>query len=139
MIHIQFPPPELALQHWDELYAFMKLAVDHSNGELDEVSCKYQVEEGDLLVAAVYDDEKLVAVVCFELLVFTTGKRALNIQLAGGASLDEWFERMDDIAQALARARDCSEVYIVGRAGWQRKLKQLGYETAHTVLHKEVK
>ena len=45
MIHIQFPPPELAIQHWDELYAFMKLAVDHSNGELDEVSCKNQVED----------------------------------------------------------------------------------------------
>lgn len=139
MIHIQFPQPALAIQHWDELYAFLKLAVDHSNGELDEVSVKNQVEDGDLLVAAVYDDQTLVAVVAFELLLFTTGKRALNIQLAGGASLDDWFERMDEVANALAKARDCSEVYIVGRAGWQRKLKQLGYKVAHTVLHKEVK
>lgn len=138
MIHIQFPTPDLSIQHWDELYSFMKLAVDHSNGELDELSCKDQVRSGDLLVSAVYDDQKLVAVVCFELLSFTTGKRALNIQLAGGASLDEWFERMDEVAQAIAKARDCSEVYIVGRSGWQRKLKQLGYKTAHTVLHKEV-
>ena len=139
MIHIQFPPPALAIQHWDELYAFMKLAVDHSNGELDEVSCKNQVEDGDLLVAAVYDDKTLVAVVAFELLLFTTGKRALNIQLAGGASLDDWFERIDEVSNMLAKSRECSEVYIVGRAGWQRKLKQLGYKVAHTVLHKEVK
>ena len=53
MIHIQFPPPALAIQHWDELYAFLKLAVDHSNGELDEVSVKNQVEDCALLVAAV--------------------------------------------------------------------------------------
>ena len=139
MIHIQFPQPALAIQHWDELYAFLKLAVDHSNGELDEASVKNQVEDGDLLVAAVYDDQTLVAVVAFELLLFTTGKRALNIQLAGGASLGAWFERMDEVANALANARDCSEVYIVGRAGWQRKLKHMGYKVAHTVLHKEVK
>lgn len=139
MIHIQFPPPELAIQHWDELYHFLGKAVDQSNGELDEVSVKNQVEDGDLLAAAVYDDQKLVAVVAFELLLFTTGKRVMNIQLAGGDSLDDWFERMDEVAQALAKARDCSEVYIVGRAGWQRKLKQLGYQTVHTVLRKEVR
>ena len=139
MIHIQFPPPELAIQHWDELYHFLGKAVDQSNGELDEVSVKNQVEDGDLLAAAVYDDQKLVAVVAFELLMFTTGKRVMNIQLAGGDSLDDWFERMDEVAQALAKARECSEVYIVGRAGWQRKLKQLGYQTVHTVLRKEVR
>lgn len=139
MIHIQFPPPELAIQHWDELYHFLGKAVEQSNGELDEVSVKNQVEDGDLLAAAVYDDQKMVAVVAFELLLFTTGKRVINIQLAGGDSLDDWFERMDEVAQALAKARDCSEVYIVGRAGWQRKLKQLGYQTVHTVLRKEVR
>ena len=139
MIHIQFPPPALAIKHWDELYAFLKLAVDRSNGELDEVSVKNQVEDGDLLVAAVYNYQTLVAVVAFELLLFTTGKRALNIQLAGGASLDDWLERIDEVSNMLAKARECSEVYIVGRAGWQRKLKHLGYKVAHTVLHKEVK
>ena len=139
MIHIQFPPPALAIQHWDELYAFLKLAVDHSNGELNVVSVRNQVDDGDLLVAAVYNNQTLVAVVAFELLLFTTGKRALNIQLAGGASLDDWFERIDEVSNMLAKARECSEVYIVGRAGWQRKMKHLGYKVAHTVLHKEVK
>ena len=43
MIHIQFPPPALAIQHWDELYAFLELAVDHSNGELDEVTTIQQI------------------------------------------------------------------------------------------------
>ena len=139
MIHIQFPTPDLSIQHWDEIYSFLKLAVDRSNGELDEVSCKNQVEDGGLLVAAVYEDEELIAVVCFELIIFTTGKRVINIQLAGGKNLDDWFEKMDEVSDSIAKMRDCSEVYIVGRAGWQRKLKQLGYKTTHTVLHREVK
>ena len=45
-------------------------------------------------------------------------------------SHDKWFERIDEVANAIAKARDCSEVYIVGRAGWQRKLKQLGFRLA---------
>lgn len=138
MIHIQFPSPELSLQHWGELYKFIGLGVDHSNGEMNESTVRDQVSNGDLLVAVVYDDESMVAVVCFELIVFNTNKRVLNIQLAGGNSLSEWFEKMDEVATAIAKSRDCSEVYIVGRAGWQRKLKQLGYKTAHTVLHREV-
>lgn len=139
MIHVQFPPPELALKHWKELYMFLAMAVEYSHGELDEDCVRNQVEEGDLLLAAVYDDSKLVAVLAYELLLFHTGKRVLNIQLAGGDHLDSWFHRMDEVSQLIAKARDCTEVYIVGRAGWQRKLKQLGYETVHTVLHKEVK
>lgn len=139
MIHFQYPNPALAIQHWDELYAFLKLGVEHSNGELDEDSIYGQVQDGNLLIAAVYDEANLIAVVAFELTVFTTGKRVINIQLAGGESLDSWFEMMDEVAQAIAKSRECDDVYIVGRAGWQRKLKQLGYQTVHTVLHKEVK
>ncbi len=131
--------PSIAIQHWEELYQFLKLGVDHSNGELDEATVKEQVASGNLLVAAVYDESRLVAAVAFEMITFTTGKKVINIQLAGGDSLDAWFEQMDEIAQLIAKARDCDDVYIVGRAGWQRKLKQLGYQTVHTVLHKEVK
>ncbi len=138
MIHYEFPTPEIAIQHWDELYSFLQKAIKYSNGELNEDSIKTQTSAGNLLLTAIYDDTTLVSVIAFELLIFTSGKRVINIQLAGGSDMVNWIEKMDDISQSIARAKDCNEIYIVGRPGWQRKLKQYGFEPIHTVLHKEV-
>lgn len=138
MMQIQFIEPLMAIHHWGELYKLLALAVDHSNGELDETTVKERVATGETLVALVHNGEESIAAVAFELIKFHTGKRVLNIQLAGGKDAHNWIETMDECAQMIARERDCDDVYIVGRAGWQRMLKPLGYSVVHTILHKEV-
>lgn len=139
MIHIQFPTPDVAINHWDELSPLLQLGIDYSNGELNDEVVKSKVEKGEIIVAAVYDNENLIAALVYEMIYFDTGKKAVNIQLAGGERLDEWFHQASEIAEYIAKERGADDVYIIGRPGWQRKLKQLGYETVHTVLHKGVK
>ena len=74
----------------------------------------------------------------FDIIDFESGIRALNIQCAGGDILDEWFEQIEAIANSLAKEHGCKNIYIIGRAGWARKMKGLGYKTIHTVIAKEV-
>lgn len=139
MIHFQFPTAEQCLIHWDELIKFLQPAIDESNGELTERDVMEKLVEGSIILAAVYDDQTLIAVVVYEMIHFDSGKKVINIQLAGGERLDEWFRQAVDIANYIALERDADDIYVIGRPGWQRKLKQLGFEVVHTVLHKEVK
>lgn len=139
MIHIQFPTPDISIKYWGELIPFMQLAIDYSNGEINEETIKQKVSSGEVILAVVYDDEVIIATVVFEMIFFDTGKKAVNIQLAGGDRVDEWYQLIIDIAEYIAKERGADDVYIIGRPGWQRKLKQSGFELVHTVLHKGVK
>ena len=117
----------------------MQLAIDYSNGEVNEETLKQKVSSGEVILAVVYDGEVIIATVAFEMIFFDTGKKAVNIQLAGGDRVDEWYHHIIDIADYIAKERGADDVYIIGRPGWQRKLKQFGFELVHTVLHKGVK
>ena len=138
MIHIALPHPDHIIYHWDEIEPFIKLACDESNGELTPDVVKSKVEMHKIVIAVVYDDDKLVAAISFDIIDFESGIRALNIQCAGGDILDEWFEQIEAIANSLAKEHGCKNIYIIGRAGWARKMKGLGYKTIHTVIAKEV-
>ena len=138
MIHIALPHPDHLLHHWGEIEPFIKLACDESNGELTPDVVKRKVEMHNVIIAVVYDDDKLVAAISYDIIDFESGMRALNIQCAGGDILDEWFEQIEAIANSLAKEHGCNNIYIIGRAGWARKMKGLGYKTIHTVIAKEV-
>ena len=62
--------------------------------------------------------------------------RALHIFLAGGdlAELKSFNPMMDDAARTLG----CSRISIAGRPGWERALRDLGYQKNWTVLSKEI-
>lgn len=138
MIRIALPHPDDLLLHWEEIAPYIQKACDESNGELTTNVVKCKLEQRKLVLAVVYDDDKLVAVVSYDIIDFESGMRVLNIQAAGGELMDEWFEQVEAIANSLAKEHDCQQIYIIGRVGWARKMKGLGYKTIHAVIAKEV-
>lgn len=138
MIKIAIPTPEIIFECWDLIKPYLIQAIDESNGELDIDVIKKRIESKEVLLATVFDDSKLIAVCSFEMTTFESGKKVVHIQCAGGDDMDKWFEQIDNIATELAKTQDCLEVYIVGRKGWERQMKHLGYKHVHTIISKEV-
>lgn len=139
MIDIAIPNYDIVKDCWDEIEPFIQRAIDESNDEMNIDTVLNRIDKKELLLATVFKDGKLVAVVVYELTIFESGKRAIHIQLAGGDNMDEWFEQIEQIANDLAKVQDCSEVYIIGRKGWERQMKHLGYNHVHTIISKKVK
>lgn len=139
MIDIGIPKIHQINECWSEISPFLEKGIEYSNGELSIDSILEKINSSQIILITIFEDGKLIAVVSLEQCTFDTGKRILNIQLAGGENLDQWFEQIEQIAYGFAKQYDCSEVYIVGRKGWAKKLKSVGYSVLHTVLHKEVK
>ena len=62
--------------------------------------------------------------------------KAIHIFLAAGnlEQIKDFDESLDDFARQL----DAEFITLSGRKGWQRTLKDIGYQTSHVTMYKEV-
>lgn len=123
---------------WPRVEEMIDMAIAHSNEELSISSIYNKLLEGDMLLVTINEGDSIVAALTLERRHFDTGKDVLNVVTAGGADMHIWVEEMDDILQKLAKQFKCEEIYIVGRQGWVRTLRDLGYQRVHTTLSKRV-
>ena len=137
-VRIAAIPGRLAPLLWPTISPMIDMAIEHSNGELCNETMLNRIINNDMLLLTVSNDNDIVAVLTLERRDFPSGKSILNITTAGGKDLDLWFEKIDETVCKLAEEQGCQEVYIVGRPGWQRKLKKLNYAPIHSVVSKKV-
>ena len=130
--------PEMVPLMWPLVSDMLNGAIDHANGELDEKDVFSRIIKGSMLLVTISQGSDIIAALGLEQRDFGTGKRILNVTLAGGSNAKDWIEQMDDVVHELAKDYKCDEVYIIGRKGWTRVLRDLGYETIHTVVSKKV-
>lgn len=64
-------------------------------------------------------------------------KKCLNYFLAGG-DLDEIKDKMEPYLTTWAKSQGCSIVTLVGRDGWIRSLKPLGWHKGWSAAYKEI-
>lgn len=139
MIELAIPTTDMIEQYWHEIEPFIIKAIDESNGELDIPSIKEKIRCKELLISTIFKDKELIAAVSFEVTDFESGKKVLHINLASGDYMDLWYKDIDSLADQLAKMQGCSEVYIVGRKGWEKQMKHLGYKHTHTIISREVR
>ena len=65
-------------------------------------------------------------------------KKVMFIVLVGGVKFDEWSHVIETFT-AFAQSHDCQTIEGYGRAGWEPKLKQLGFKKVHTVYSLPIK
>ncbi len=124
---------------WPKLQPMVDVAVEYSKGELSTENIKGRLESGDMIALAVTEEGNLIACLTIEKRVFQSGKNILNVTTAGGCDMHLWISDVDEVLDNLAREHGCEDVYIVGRSGWVRTLKDQGYEKTHTVLSRKVR
>lgn len=130
--------PEFVDIMWRDLKPLINMAIDHSNGELDIDGMKQMAIDGDILILTIYEDKNLVAVLTLERRDFQTGKSIVNITTAGGADIHLWMDDALAVIEELAKEQGCTEIYIVGRPGWQRMLKARNFKTIHTTVCRKI-
>lgn len=123
---------------WHTVAPMIQMAVEYSHGELDLEDILARLTNNEMLLLTVSEGDLIIAALTIEKRDFASGKNILNVTTAGGADLHLWMDQLDPIIDELAREHGCTEIYIVGRPGWMRLLKGIGYEKIHTVVSKKV-
>ena len=63
-------------------------------------------------------------------------KKMINYLYIGGDDLKEWHHDMLAIVEKFAREKDCQGMELVGRKGWDRFLKECGWEAKHIICER---
>lgn len=63
-------------------------------------------------------------------------KKMMNYLYIGGDDLKEWHKDMLAIVEKFARKHGCEGMELVGRRGWDRFLKECGWEAKHIICER---
>ena len=127
-------PPIIVPLIWNQAKDFLQDAIDEANNETNLDLVLADAISGDGMIVLIYSGFDVVGAANLRKQVFETGKAALFVNLLGGTKMNEWIEEAHNVAVQIAKAKDCSEIYCVGRAGWEKVLKNTGYTKAYTLM-----
>lgn len=130
--------PENVVFMWPIVKSMLARAITHSNGEIEIDEILKRAIDGEVLIVTISEEKEVVAAIAIEQRDFNSGKRILNLTLVGGNNMSSWMDKFSEIANNLAKDYNCDEIYIVGRPGWTRTLRRLGFETIHTIVARKV-
>jgi len=121
-------PPYLVDVMWKDIEPILQRVVDCSHGELSCDGVKRRAKAGTTLLVAICKDDKIVAVNTGDVVEFDSGLRSFYIPITGGDFMDEWLVDSLEVAKALAKDFNCTELRGISvRRGWLKALPK-GWE-----------
>lgn len=76
-------------------------------------------------------------IIVSEIIHYDTGK-VLRFIAAFGTGIDRYLEAAKDVFPRVARSQGCTGYEVIGRDGWGKKLKPLGFKRRFTVFYRPV-
>jgi hypothetical protein len=110
-------PDPLDWDRWDEAKAFLEPA--RARGDFPSV-----LEENEELFA-VLDGDELLAVATAWLSV----ENYVEVKLVGGRDRHRWLSALNDRIGAAAAEAGATRLMAIGRRGWLKELKRLGWDS----------
>lgn len=130
--------PQMLEVIWPSAKDMVELAIEHSNKELTIDSIYDRLLIGEMLLITVLEEDKMVAALTIEKNIYPSEKEVILVTAAGGADMYLWIDKAMELVERIAKQQGCEEIYIIGRTGWAKVLKQKNFDVIHTVLSKKV-
>jgi len=140
---VSFTPvsPELVDYCWIEAGSMLKRACDFSTGRYDIISLRKEIDSGSQVLWLLYrGDNELIAAITTAVSAYPL-KKLLNISFCGSNDEGIWLKHRDIIISTLetwAHEAGCDGIEVVGRAGWAKSLKPLGFKKTYTTMEKDI-
>jgi hypothetical protein len=115
----------------DRCQFWIENALDRSARSHHFQDVKDMIMRGD---AHLWSTENGCCITCFSTFPAT---KMLQLWLLGG-DFEEVYADCSDKIEKWARENGCDQLFVNGRKGWERRLKDRGYTYAATILTKEI-
>jgi|DEB0MinimDraft_10_1074344.scaffolds.fasta_scaffold25743_2 hypothetical protein len=112
-----------ALAHWPVVGPMLEKAIPHACGRITLEDVRQAVEDEMAMVIIVWDPQKSAVYMAFsaESEVYKTGVRCMNLNLAGGDSVELWSHLWPELKR-MAKTMGFNQIELTGRPGWGRVL-----------------
>lgn len=130
-------PPYFVDAIWSQVEPILKRVVTVSNGELTCEGIYRRARLGETRLVIIMKGFEIVAVNVMDIVEFDSGLRAMYIPITGGDYIDEWLLDSLEVAKAIARDYNCTQLRgLATRPGWLKKLP--GWEKITDIIKYEV-
>ena len=135
---IIFITPQDAPEIFPKVKDFIGKALDRGHGEVSIDDIFFHVLQGIKQLWIVSDDKyKPMAAAITEINNYPQ-KRVMRILMLAGSGLDIWCEELENKFVEFAHKWQAKSIEVIGRKGWERQLKQYGYNQWYSYLGKDL-
>jgi len=117
---------------WLEVAPMLEKALEKNPGDLDLEDARKKLDSGEYLLLCAVDNDKILAAFAVELV--EARRKTANIVLCGGEQMNDWLDDFMDTVKPLVREQGCEALTIMGRVGWQRKMRPFGFTETARIL-----
>lgn len=131
MIQIKQLPLNVLEQHKPHMLKFFGKALEDLYPEHNEETLFDAISKKKLgaLVIADLDKPKIYGYTIFQLNIYPTGLRSIQVHLVGGIEMNKWLRAYLETLENIAKVNQCNFIIASGRSGWSRILEKFGYES----------
>ena len=113
-------------ERWEEAKALLEPA--RARGDFAEV-----IEPDEALFAVMDEDALLACATAWLGTHNATGERLVEVKLIGGRDHRRWLGELDKVIGAAARGAGATRLLAIGRAGWWRTIRRMGWAQCQPV------
>ena len=140
MINISLVPIDEIKSIWGEISSYIKKATDYTYGRYEEIDVLHECLTGKFHLWVVYTEDedgeaKYIGAATTEVVKYPR-KKVLSVVFLSGDDFSEWMPQIDQKFVDFAKVLECDFVEACGRAGWERKVKKLGWIKRFTIIER---
>lgn len=117
---------------WPSVLEFLYNVVNHSE-DLDLATVRKRLLFKELQLWLVTKNREQLGVFVTEI-----KPPALMLAMLGGKDVQEWLPDVIDVANRFGGEHGCNYIEVIGRPGWRKFQKQMGFRHTYSVFRKEI-
>tara|TARA_Y100001949_G_scaffold172721_1_gene177204 strand:- start:90 stop:557 length:468 start_codon:yes stop_codon:yes gene_type:complete len=135
-------PVEYVDRYWGDASRLLERAVGQSGGRYNIESIYLEIVRGDSHLWVIFEGEDNVVCAFTTQFIYYPLRMNLSVVFLGsddslGNFSGKWVELMPELME-WAKLHGCGAIEIVGRRGWLRVFRDLGFKESYTTIEGEV-
>jgi hypothetical protein len=114
---------------------FIVSALEHADGETSTGHILSDIATQQRQLWLIRADGEFIGAIVTQIYTTQAGKKIGEVTLAGGRDYHLW-DHFIDVVGFWFKEKGCHAVRVIGRAGWERKLKGNGFKKAYTIFER---
>ena len=135
-------PVEYVDRYWSDASALLERAVNGSRGRYNVESLYLEIVNGDSHLWVIFEGEDNIVSAFTTQFMHYPLKMNLSVVFLGsddslGNFSGKWVDLMPELME-WAKFHGCNSIEVVGRRGWLRVFRDLGFKESYTMIEGEV-
>lgn len=136
MYKVSLVPADAVTKVWDKIEELVDKVIPYTYGRMIAADVLHNLIINHYHLWIIEKEDTIKAIAITEFMKYPR-KTVLLINFISGDKLSEWIEELDRVLVKFSKETGCDFLEACGRAGWERKVKHIGWHKKFTIVEKQ--